>query len=131
MTVASSYAPIVTDAGETSIALFVASTVIVRPSEPQFVTCSRSTALFPGHARIVTSPIGCGSQHGGGISQLQAQLLLGSGSLIESSSPSPSFVPCSNRSPTAFAASPRDTVDVPELIAPPRSSSVSPFVPGR
>src|SRR6185312_2093783 len=122
----SSYGPIVTDAGETSTSLFVESTVMVRPFEPQFETCSRSSALLPGHARVVTSPIGWGSQQGGGMSQLQPQLLLGRGSLIESSRPSPSFVPCSSRSPTAFAASARETVEVPELIVPLWPASVSP-----
>ena len=82
---------------------------------------SRSTALLPGHARVVTSPIGCGSQHGGGISQSQPQLLLGSGSLIESSRSMPIFVPCSSRPPIAFATSASDIAGVPELIARPPS----------
>src|ERR687898_690286 len=104
--------------GSTVTALFVASTLILRLRAPQFVIWRRSTALFPGHARVSISPAGCGAQQGGGISQLQP-LLLGRGSLIDSSSPMPTFVPCSSSSPTAFAASASDIDEVSELMSQP------------
>src|SRR5436190_4982394 len=104
ITVVRSIGPTEIDGGSTLTLESVAWVVKVRDGRPQLVTVSRTTAVLPGQTRLVTSPIGCGAQHGAGISQPHD----GDGRDGSRTRPTmsvPTLAPCPTRSPTDLMTS--------------------------